>query len=355
MRTRVTLFMFLLVVAPATLTLAQPASDLADAGWRALQDDDADAATRAFTDALTSQPKDALLHMGLGAAAHLSGREDDAIRALRVALDIDPGLSIAARLLGEIAWRRGDLVLAMATFESALAHAPDNTEIGSRLERLHTELTRRAAASQLSVSVVGQTPGGLGEHAVRVAQGVFWHVARLVGAYPAQAIRIELDAARPFHPGGAAPMMNARTAGGAITIGAGDALRDPAAFDRALAVELVHAMVATMAPTGVPPWFAPGLAQVVTSADAEQARRRLVTGGAIPWSRFDVPPAVAPDADVHSDLSLLLVKALLGRIGGRCTQVLDRLAEGQSLDRALAPFGFSYADLQADVVQALEP
>ncbi|MGE3513182.1 MAG: tetratricopeptide repeat protein [Vicinamibacterales bacterium] len=354
MRTRVTLFIFLLVVAPATFTSAQPATDLADAGWRALQDDDADAATRAFTDALTSQPRDALLHMGLGAAAHLSGREDDAIRALRAALDLDPGLSIAARLLGEIAWRRGDLVLAMATFESALAHAPDNTEIGARLERLHTELARRAAKSQLSVSVVGQTPGGLGEHAVRVAQGVYWHVARLVGAYPAQAIRIELDTARPFNPGIAAPMV-ARTAGGGITIEAGDAQRDMAAFDQALAVELVHAMVATMAPTGVPPWFAPGLALVVTSADVGQARRRLVTGGAIPWSRFDGAPAVALDAQVHDDLSLLLVKALLGRIGARCTQVLDGLAEGQSLDRALAPFGFSYADLRADVVQALEP
>jgi len=355
MRATVTLFMLLLVVAPSTPAPAQPASDLAAAGWRALQDDDADAATRAFTDALASEPNDALLHMGLGAAAHLSGHEEEAIRSLRAALAIDPGLSIAARLLGEIAWRRGDLVLAMATFESALAHSPDDTDLGSRLERLYTELTRRAAASRLSVSVVGQTTGGLSEHAARVAQGVFWHVARLVGAYPAQAIRIELDTARPFHRGLPATAWHTLVTGGAITIGAGDALRDVDGFDRALSVELVHAMVASMAPTGVPPWFALGLAQVVTSADAGQARRRLKAGGPITWARFDVAPPAATDARVHEDVSLLIVKSLLARVGTRCTELLDGLADGQSLDRALAPFGFSYADLQADVIRLLEP
>jgi hypothetical protein len=139
-----------------------------------------------------------------------------------------------------------------------------------------------------------------------------------------------------------------------MVVNADGAASDLDAFDRVLTHELTHAMVASMAPTGVPGWFHEGLAQLAEPADVALAERRLRTGGGIPWSALnDVHAREAGDAQIHNDISLLVVRALLNRIGGRSTVLLDDLADGQPLDVALAQFGFSYADLQADVANYL--
>lgn len=354
MRTSKLVFTVLLTAALAAPAYGQsPESDPADAGWRAIKDDDGERAKELFGRALVSHPDDAVLHLGLGAAAHLLGRPDEAMRALSAALVLDPTLSVASRLLGEIARREGDLALAVTTYEQALAYAPDDVEMGSRLERLSAELERRSAATQVTVAFAGQAHGGLGDRAKRVLHGAYWRVAKLVGAYPAQGITVELDLSRPFQ-GLDGAMRASRGGDERISIDADGALADPEAFDRTLTSVLVHAMVASMAPTGVPAWFAEGLAQVVGTSDPAPAQQRLRDLGDIPWSGLESAVPSTADRQLRRDASLLIVRALLARIGSRSTRLLDELSDGQSLDGALAQFGFSYADLKADVVQSLE-
>lgn len=348
-------------IALLTVALASPATaqtrqaDLAAAGWQAIQDDDGGAALQFFESALSSRPDDAVLHLGVGAATHMLGREADAVRALARALALNPSLTVAARLLAEISVKEGDLALGIATYERALVYAPDNVEMASRLDQLNQELERRAAAARLKVAFAGERHQALGDHATRVLNGAYWQVAKLVGAYPASAITVELNTSQPFRAHDAGPADGAAPDEGRISINANGALDDVDAFNRALTSELVRAMVTSMAPTGVPAWFADGLAQVVASADAAMARRRLRDIAEIPWARFEtVGLRSHTDAQLRADASLLIVHALLARIGSRSTQVLDDLAEGLSLDEALAPFGFSYADLKTDVVRSLE-
>jgi hypothetical protein len=62
----------------------------------------------------------------------------------------------------------------------------------------------------------------------------------------------------------------------------------------------------------------------------------------------------AADAQRHADVNLLIARALVDRVGTQSTALLDELADGRTLDEALAQFGFSYADLQADVVRSLQ-
>lgn len=370
MRTFCTLFTALLTAALAMPVQAQPKGssqlqpkghDAAAAGWQALQADDGDTAMRMFKAALEMGQGDAVLHLGLGAAAHMIAREDEALDSLATALKLDPTLVVASRLLAEVAFRRGDLALAIATYERALIYAPDNVEVASRLDRLNLEKARRAAVSQVTVAFVGQKQEEVGEHATRVLSDAYWEVAKLVGAYPADAITIELNTTRPFQSAGT-PVWESDASNlldGRISIDVDGALRDVDAFDRALTRRLVHAMIASMAPTGVPVWFVRGLAQIVTTADPSMARRRLRAAGAIPWAGLDAASLPLSSASVseeqtHADASFLMVRALFARIGAKSTQVLDDLSDGRSLDAALAPFGFSYADLQADVVQSLE-
>lgn len=357
MRLSSTAFIALLTIAVAPPALAQsPQVDAATAGWEAIQNDNGSEALRLFEAALSGRPDDAVLHLGLGAATHLLGREDAAIRALTRALAINPSLAVASRLLAEIAVKEGDLALAIGTYERALIYAPDNVEISARLDQLNAEAARRGAATQLKVAFTGAHQPALGDHASRVLNGAYWQVAKLVGAYPAQAITVELNTSQPFRAPDDAPSAGPTQEESRITINAEGALDDVEAFNRALTSQLVYAMVTSMAPTGVPAWFTDGLVQVVASADAAMARRRLREIAEIPWTRFEtVGLRSHGDAQLRADASLLIVHALLARIGAKSTRVLDDLSEGLSLDEALAQFGFSYADLKADVVRSLEP
>ncbi len=355
MRTFITLFTALLTLAlGAPAASAQTtATDLASAGWQAIQVDDGATALRLFDAAVAARPRDAGSHVGLGAAAHMLGRDDEAMRALTTALHLDPTLAIASRLLAEIAVRGGDLTLAIATYQEALIYAPDDVEIAARLDRLLTESARRAAASPLSVVVAGPRHDAIFEHATRVLHNAYWQAAKLVGAYPAEVITIELNTSRPFRVD-RGPSLDPVAFDNRITLDVDGALTSPEHFDRALTGELVRAMVESMAPTGVPPWFAAGLSQIVSTDDAALARRRLRLVGTMPWAQLEVVGAPAAATQVQADCSFLIVRALLARIGAKSTQLLDGLADGQSLDAALAPFGFSYADLKADVVLSLE-
>src|SRR5439155_11511075 len=111
-----------LIAAFAAAAAAQStSSQLADTGWQALRNGDGDRAASAFGEALTLSPRDPALHLGAGAAAHLLGRESDAIRALQRAVALDPGLVQALTLLGEISYRQGDVDLAIRSYERALA------------------------------------------------------------------------------------------------------------------------------------------------------------------------------------------------------------------------------------------
>ena len=132
---------FSTVVALLTLALASPlpaqtrTGDLAAEGWLAIQRGDGEQALRLFESALSSQPDEAVLHLGVGASTHMVGREADAIRSLTRALALLPSLAVASRLLAEIAVKEGDLALGIATYERALIYAPDNVEMASRLDQ----------------------------------------------------------------------------------------------------------------------------------------------------------------------------------------------------------------------------
>jgi len=103
------------------------------AGFTALERGDADTAATAFRGALSQRPRDPVLLYGAGVAAHLQGRERDALHLLQQALESEPRLTQASALLGGIAYGEGDLELAIKTYESALVNAPANVSMRQQL------------------------------------------------------------------------------------------------------------------------------------------------------------------------------------------------------------------------------
>ena len=110
MSRRAVLCSYLLAVIVSLPVSAQnaPAQAAAQQGWQALQAGDAERAASIFHQALASRPNDDMLNFGAGIAAHLLGREDEAERSLRKALQLNAKLTDAEKLLGEIEYSTGD-------------------------------------------------------------------------------------------------------------------------------------------------------------------------------------------------------------------------------------------------------
>src|SRR5438552_231480 len=94
----IALFLFSGMVEPT-----QARASLARDGWQAIQTGSYEEAMRYFKDATILRPNDPTLFLGAGLAAHLQGQADRARVALQEALTLNPRLTEASLLSGEIA------------------------------------------------------------------------------------------------------------------------------------------------------------------------------------------------------------------------------------------------------------
>ena len=85
------------------------------------------------------KPNDPVLLFGAGSAAYVDRRPQDASSHLRRALEFNPRLTGASRLLGELAYADGDVAQAITIYEKALKHAPDDPHLAKRLAAWRTD------------------------------------------------------------------------------------------------------------------------------------------------------------------------------------------------------------------------
>jgi len=108
--------------------------DPARAGWEAIQRGDGEKAAASFRAVLAQNPRDSRALAGAAIAAHLLGRDDDAISSLKRALGINPDDLYALSLLGPIAYSQGDIDLAIKSYEHIVKVAPGNQSIYRQLQ-----------------------------------------------------------------------------------------------------------------------------------------------------------------------------------------------------------------------------
>ena len=188
------LLAFVLAVVP--IAAQAPNDKQAEAGWQALQQGDGNRAATAFDEALRRHPRDPMLHFGAGAAAHLLGRDRDAADSLKRALDLNPKLTAATELLGQIEYLQGDLDAAILLYEQALTSASGpQTAMRRRLAdwrkeaAVHEKLKERNEA-RFSVIFDGRSENMLAEHAVAVLERAFGRIGEKIGAYPSNRILV---------------------------------------------------------------------------------------------------------------------------------------------------------------------
>ena len=329
-------------------------NELNDAGWKALRDGYENRAAGLFADALALRPDDPVLLMGAGAAAHAQGKQKDAMTRLRQALTVKPDLTPASVLLGQIAFDEGDVDLAIRTYENALKYAPGDAEIARTLDEWRKEAGIHGSFDELRyerfrILFEGHDERSLAMEATRVFNSAFFRIAGKLGEYPPATIVAVLYTEQQFRDVTRAPKWSGGAYDGRIRIPVAGASQQPELFERVLTHELTHAIIAGIAPTGVPAWLNEGLAQYFDGTDSNAAQRRMrALGRAIPLKHLEggFGGLGAAEAQVAYDESLLAVNVIAERPGFGWTQLLHQLEDDGSVEDALRSFGFSYEDLE---------
>ena len=351
----------LLTVGAAAPLSAQPAtSEAVETGFQALQNGDADKAGVIFREALTRHPRDPQLLFGAGVVAKVRGQEQNAIALLKQALQIEPRLTGAAAILGELLYRQGDLDLAINMYERALPSAPPSVSEGMR-ERL--EAWRQEASlpqnhdaikdDRFTIGFDGPMQQKLAARATSVLDAAFWRIGKTLGAYPSAPINIVLYSERQFHDITGAPEWADGGFDGQIRIPVRGAAQNLAEFDRVLTHELTHAMLKSVAPRNLPAWLNEGLAMYCEGHDSARSERLLAR------ARLFVPLAAlhtsftrlnAVQAMIAYEESAFAARALVDRIGpSGLGELLQDLGAGQTMEQAIERFGVTFAAFESDL------
>jgi len=345
----------LTVLALASLHAQSSVTELNDAGWKALRDGNGARAEAIFSEALTLRPNDPVLVLGSGAAAQAQGHHREAILRLQRALDLEPRLTVASKLLGQIAYNEGEIDLAIRTHEKALKYAPNDPELSDRLDAWRRDAEvhhsfEEVRYDRFRVMFEGRAEQSLAAQATTVLTSAFFRIGEKLGEYPSNTIVAILYTEKQFRDITRAPEWSDGQYDGRIRIPVAGASQKPELFARVLTHELTHAVLASIAPRGVPTWLNEGLAQYFDGSDLQAARQRMKTlGRSTPLRNLErsFMQLNAADAQVAYDESLLAAGVLFDRPGFGWTRLLHRLADGQPFGDAIESFGFSYADLEA--------
>jgi tetratricopeptide (TPR) repeat protein len=337
-----------LVIPPARhgTAVAQTRDLPAPDAWAALERGDAAKAASLFRETLERDPYNHLLHFGAGYAAFALGRHDAAISALKKALAYDPKFAPAAVLLAQVAYAAADLDLAIQSMEKARALAPGEPYILQQLEQwkkeasVHGQLAERAGV-RFRVLFEGGTHQALGDRVADLLESAYWRVGNTLNSYPGETLTVLLYTNRQFQDITRAPAWAGGRYDGRIRLAVGGAMRAPDVLERVVVHELVHAMIANIAPRNVPAWVHEGLASVLESDDRTWVQTALARTREI-FPLDDLAGGFS-DLDGHQALvayaeSAVAADLLRERLGLSLGSFLEMLGSGYTVDQALSNF-----------------
>ena len=175
----------------------------------------------------------------------------------------------AAALLGMVAYANSDLDLAIRSMEKAAALAPRDARIRPQLDQwrkesaLHSGFERAAGRAFPGAVRRHRAAGARRPGRSRCSNRPYWSIGKTLNSYPGETLTVVLYTNKQFQDVTRAPAWAGGGFDGRIRLAVGGAMRTPAALDRVVRHELVHAVIQHAAPRNVPTWVNEGLASVL--------------------------------------------------------------------------------------------
>jgi tetratricopeptide (TPR) repeat protein len=333
----------LLAVGGATAQSDPRAALLERSAWEALAAGRTQAAAQAFREALAIDAKSPRLQLGAGMAAVLERRDRDAKDAFERALALDPKLSQARALLGQVQHRLNDLAGALRSYEMLVAQVPDDRDAQATLERwrreseLHDRM-QQAIGSHFTVSFEGPEEAALAAEALEALDRAYWRIGLVLGgAYPNEPVPVVLYTGEQFRDITRSPSWAAGAYDGIIRVPMRGALDKRSELERVLSHEFTHALVRNLAPRGVPTWLNEGLATALETGDLDWAEKVQAQAKPVPLRALQAGfgKLSGADAQLAYATSALAARRLIEEAGGfAIANLLRDLADGADFDTA---------------------
>ncbi|MGH8636158.1 MAG: tetratricopeptide repeat protein [Burkholderiales bacterium] len=333
----------ILAGAPALAAGQQSELPVPDA-WAALEKGDASRAAGLFREALERNPRSAVLHFGAGWAAFALGRHGAAISSLKKAVEYDASFPQAATLLAQVAYASGDLDLAIRSLERAVALRPAEFGLRQQLEQWRKESALHAGFDSLPgvrfrVMFEGAAQQAVGARVEQVLESAYWTIGKTLNSYPSETLTVVLYTDRQFQDVTRLPGWAGGAYDGRIRLAVGGAMRTPAALDRLVRHELVHAVIDHAAPRNIPAWLHEGLASALESPDRAWIAAALREVREV-YSLDDLSRGFGhldgPSARIAYAESALAAEILRERLGPNLGVFVQMVGNGHTVDQALS-------------------
>ena len=333
---------------------------LEQAGWAAIKANNLPAASAAFKEAISLDPRNADLRLGAGLAAFLQRHDAEAKSHYEQALILDSHLIVARLRLAMVVRRQGDfpeairLLEIVAAEDSANAEVRDTLELWKRERALH-ERMRLEVGDFFTVSFEGPEDAALAAKALDSLNRAYWRIGNVFSAFPPKSVPLVLYTREQFRDITRSPEWAAAAYDGIIRVpmrGAGEQGED---LDRVLAHEFSHALIRSLATRNLPTWLNEGLASVLESDDLDWATRTVAAAGRMPsLQRLAAPfgSLSGADAQLAYAASAVAARRLLDEAGGvAVANLLRDLGDGIGFENAfLHRIQKSLADFEASLV-----
>ena len=265
---------------------------LAQEGWSAVEAQRFGEALTAFDAALESAPREPTLWFGAGAAAFMLGRDDQARESLEHALSLDPRLVEAARLLGELYHRAGQIEEAIGVYTDATAIAPDDAHLAEKLRDWEREdeiqgRFHESRGAHFRVLFEGPTDDAMARRIVELLESAYRDVGGTLRTYPSDPINVVLYTQEQFQDVTRLPTWAAAAYDGQIRVPVRGAMQSGhrAELRRVLTHEYVHAVVAQLAGRMAPVWLNEGLATALEPGGLDGASATVASASGRPSLR----------------------------------------------------------------------
>jgi len=185
----------------------------------------------------------------------------------------------------------------------------------------------------------GTEQQAIGDRVSSVLESSYWTIGKQLNSYPGEALTVVLYTNRQFRDITRAPAWAGGGYDGRIRLPVSGALRTPATLDRVVRHELVHAMIAHVAPRNVPTWVNEGLASVLESSDRTWVKKALAQTSEVftledlsdGFDHLDGAEALVAYAE-----SAVAAEILCERLGPNLGVFIQMLGTGHTPDQALS-------------------